>query len=98
KVSIGEAEATEDFSGARRRAIRVDCVELLVNVRKLFGFSSLKQRVERFTLRIRGQNCVDECRRRRRVLLINRSDAMRLRQQNLAAERSEIADNKLEQG
>ena len=98
KVGIGKAEAAEDFSGARRRAIRVDRVQLLVNVGKLFRLSGFQRRIERFTLRIGGQNCVEETRRRRRMLLIDRSDAVCLRQQNLAAERNEIADDELEQG
>ena len=80
KGGIGKAEAAENFGGARRRSIRVDRVQLLVNVGKLFRLGGFQRRIECFTLRIGGQNCVEETRRRRRMLLIDRSDAVRLRQ------------------
>src|SRR6185312_3478255 len=81
----------------RWRAIRVNGVELLVDVGKLFGLGRLQCGVERFTPRIGGENRVEQACRCRRVLLIDRSNARGFRQQDITAERNEIADNELEQ-
>ena len=85
EIGVGEAEPAQDFRRPRRRAVGVDGVEPLIDLRQLFGFGGLQRGVERFAPRVGGQDRVEEADRRRRVLLIDRADPRRFRQQDLAA-------------
>ena len=61
------------------------------------GAAVSKCGVERLAPGIGGQDRIEEADRRRRVLLIDRTDPRGFRQQDFAAERDKIAENELEQ-
>ena len=97
QVGLGETEPAEDFSGSRRCAVGVDFVEPRIDFRELFGLGGFELGIERFALRVGGEDRVDEADRRGRMLLVHRRDPRRLRQQDLAAQGHEIAEDDLEQ-
>ena len=70
----------------------------LIDFRELFRRGGFQCGVERLAPGVGGQNRIEEADRRRRMLLIDRSDPRGFRQQNFAAERHQIAENELEQG
>ena len=94
EIGIGKAKPAEDFRRARRRAIGIDRVQPLIDVRKLFGLGCLQCGIQRFAPGIGGQNRVEQAYRRGRMLLIDRSDPGGLRQQDLAALRNKIAEDR----
>ena len=74
EIGVGEAKAGEDFGSARRRTVGVDGVELVINLRHLFGRGGFERGVECFAPRVGGEDRVDQRDRRRRVFLIDRTD------------------------
>ena len=98
EIVVGESESAQDFGGARRRSVGVDRIQVLVNLGQVLGLGGFQLGVQRLALRIGGENRVEQCDRRRRMLLIDRSDPGSLRQQDIALQRGEITDDDLEQG
>ena len=98
EIGVGKAEPAQDFGGARRRAVGVDRVEVLVDLGKVFGLGGFQLRIQGLALRVGGEDRVQQGDRRGRMLLIDRSDLCRLRQQDIALLRGELADDQLEQG
>ena len=97
EIGVGEAKAGENFRSARRRTVGIDGVELVINLRHLFGRCGFERGVECFAPRVGGEDRVDQRDRRRRVFLIDRTDLRRFRQQDFAAQRHQIAENHPEQ-
>ena len=60
EIGVGESEPAQDFGGARRRAVGVDGVEVLVDLGKVFGLGGLQLGIQGLAPRIGGEDRVEQ--------------------------------------
>jgi hypothetical protein len=92
QVGGGEAKPAQDFGRPRRRPIGVDLDQLLIDVAEPLGLGG-----QGFPPQVGGQDRIQEADRGCRVLLVDRGDASRLGQADVAAVGDKLAQDQLEQ-
>ena len=74
-VLVIKAEAGEDFGRAGRGTVGVDLDQAGPDLAHLLGLGGLEMRQQLVTVGIGLEDCLDDADGRRRVLLIDRTDA-----------------------